>query len=95
MHWALTHWAVTGVSMHGSSADHVLSDLGDGSDKVPADCVINDGLPQALKIAGVVGCKVERSLSLFIWMIVVQPATGRWVGIPNKVPGERVFKIPA
>lgn len=81
--------------MHGSSADHVLSDLGDGSDKVPADCVINDGLPQALKIAGVVGCKVERSLSLFIWMIGVQPATGRWVGIPNKVSGECVFKIPA
>lgn len=82
--------------MHGSSTDHVLSDLGDGSDKVPADCVINDGLPPALKIAGVVGCKVKRrTLTLFIWMNGVQPATGRWVGIPNKVSRERVFKIPA
>lgn len=50
-----THLAAAGSSMHESRADHVLGEeVGVG---VPADSVIDDGLPQALQPVGEVVCR--------------------------------------
>lgn len=61
-----THLAAAGTSMHESGANHVGSEeVGVG---IPADPVIDDGLPQALQPVGIVvwgaGSQISETLTL-------------------------------
>lgn len=59
-----THLAAAGTSMHESGANHVLSEeVGVG---VPADPVINDGLPQALQPVRIVVWGARRPNIMYI-----------------------------
>lgn len=56
-----THLAAAGTSMHESRANHVVGEeVGVG---VPADPVIDDGLPQALQPVGEVVWRAQRQVS--------------------------------
>ena len=57
-----THLAAAGTSVHEPGADHVLGEeVGVG---VPADPVIDDGLPQTLQPVGIVVCGAGRQVSV-------------------------------